>query len=684
MPEANVEQKIIASSTRLAELVSTACSEIGWHVEKVWLNQLSAALRRTQRVSGLSANYEYRMRVKWGEIIPNKSSWVQVRVIEQEDRMSERALVDLGVEVLSLIAEKASDLEEAEAVATPSQKYGSARWATTEDLEKAGYITDKPGVGRLIIGPTGDGRLISVDNAGTLKHALVLGPTGSGKSSKVIKAQAVLRLEESMIITEATPGNQPPDVYSSTATWRARMGGQKIFYFNPDDLRSNQINPLDQVTTFEKALELTNLIVDNTGGKVVGGEKMWVDGERHLLSALLIYVAGEKGHLGQVRNMMREGPDGIGRLINAGVYQEAINEYKLFVKNTTEGIRNGIASGLLQRLNLWVNPKIVKLTERTDFDICDLLTEKCTFYLAVPAQKKTIKPLVSLVLNYILNTLLNQKAKHPVACVFDEFTNVGRIEGIEDLISIIRHAGIPILFGFQNLLQPKKTYGPDDAGILYSQTSTKFIFKAQDLETAKKISDSLGRETVVDRVVSDSGHLTVKEFGRPLMDASDLMNLQDLIVMTPNCPPLKTKGFTWQDFTYATNLPPYERRLLEIDDRLTRVCSEAAKPPDWAANTPPPVFTEPLDDQEPSEPKAEEVTASEESASEEKSETPAAKGESKKTRKKPRRKPKELERAAPASAEPEHESEPEPEPDLEPVIENQDATEADEESPEYD
>lgn len=230
------------------------------------------------------------------------------------------------------------------------------------------------------------------------------------------------------------------------------MGGQKVFYFNPDDLHSNQINPLDQVTTFEKALELTNLIVDNTGGKILGGEKMWVDGERHLLTALLIYVRGEKGHLGQVRNLMREGPDGVGRLINAGAYQEAINEYRLFVKNTTEGIRNGIASGLLQRLNLWVNPKIVKLTERTDFDVSDLLKEKFTFYLAVPAQKRMVKPLAALIFNFVLNLLLEQKPAHPVSFVLDEFTNFGRIDGIEDLISIIRQRGIPILFGCQNFL----------------------------------------------------------------------------------------------------------------------------------------------------------------------------------------------------------------------------------------
>jgi len=189
MSEANLEQKILAPTKRMAELVRTACGEHGWRIENIWLNQLSANLRRTQRVSGLSASYEYRLLVKWGEIIPEKSSWVQARLWEQEHRASEDSLAELLVSVLSSIAEKASDLEEAEATATPSNTYGSARWAEIGDFEKAGYIVNRPEPGRLIIGPAGDGRIISVDRENTLKHAMMIGPTGSGKSSKVIKAR---------------------------------------------------------------------------------------------------------------------------------------------------------------------------------------------------------------------------------------------------------------------------------------------------------------------------------------------------------------------------------------------------------------------------------------------------------------------------------------------------------------
>jgi type IV secretory pathway TraG/TraD family ATPase VirD4 len=244
------------------------------------------------------------------------------------------------------------------------------------------------------------------------------------------------------------------------------------------------------------------------------------------------------------------------------------------------------------------------------------------------------------------------------------------------MISMIRQRGVPILFGCQNILQLKKVYGLDDAGILYSQTSSKFVFRAQDLETAKKVSDSLGRRTVVERKMSSSGHLTEREFGRPLMEMDELLKMQDLIVFTPECVPLKTKGFTWQDFTYATNLPAYERRLLEIDDRLTEVCAKAAKRPPWFEEPEPPIV------EEAEEPNEESEEALEESPKPTEKQNKTSKGEPKKKRSKPRP----IEREMVRNVEPVVE----PDPELDQVVESpQEETESIEpeeetESPDYD
>ena len=66
-----------------------------------------------------------------------------------------------------------------------------------------------------------------------------------------------------------------------------------------------------------------------------------------------------------VRELMREGPAVMGDILQESKNQAAKDEYGAFYQNSTEGFRNGVTSGLMQRLNLWVNPRIQALTETT-------------------------------------------------------------------------------------------------------------------------------------------------------------------------------------------------------------------------------------------------------------------------------------------------------------------------------
>jgi len=49
-----------------------------------------------------------------------------------------------------------------------------------------------------------------------------------------------------MVVTEATPGYEPGELYQLTAGWR-QMAGHKIYCFNASDLTSHRINPIDRV-----------------------------------------------------------------------------------------------------------------------------------------------------------------------------------------------------------------------------------------------------------------------------------------------------------------------------------------------------------------------------------------------------------------------------------------------------
>jgi type IV secretion system protein VirD4 len=267
------------------------------------------------------------------------------------------------------------------------------------------------------------------------------------------------------------------------------------------------------------------------------------------------------------------------------VYQEAKDEYMAFYRVSTEGFRNGVISGLMSRLNLWVSPRICALTEKTDFKVEDLTNEKFTFYLAVPAHKDRIKPLAVLLFNFLLKLSLSKEFKHGLHLTLDELMNFNRIPGLAEMLTIIRHRHYPVMIGIQSDKQLVKVYGREEASILADMTGTVISLRPRDYMTAKNISQALGTKTVVERKATSSGQLIEKEFGRPLLDASEVLTLDKskAIVQTPSTPPILLDCFSWKDFEYATKYAPPERRMLEVSEELTRICRETAEKPTWQA-----------------------------------------------------------------------------------------------------
>ena len=445
---------------------------------------------------------------------------------------------------------------------------------------------------RLLLGADEEGEFLMVPAADAAKHLLVCGPTGCGKTSSIFVPNLIVRVGSSAIVTEATAGNEAPDLYSKTAGYRRVAGLQRIFYFNPDDLTSDRINPIDQVHTIDQAQNLANLIIHNTSKKYSGGDPIWETSERHLLCALILHAVGEQGNLASIRHTLREGPGGMGMILVNSQIEAARDEYRAFYKNSTEGFRNGVTSGLMQRLNLWVNPRIAALTETTDIDLEALSEQLFTFYMAVPAEKTHLKPLSALIFNYILNMALHSLFKYPLFLSLDEFTNFGYIPAIAEKISIIRHRNIGVMIGIQDYAQLEKAYGREDATILFGQPANKVFFCPGDLYMAKKISQSLGTRTAVDRKVTSSGHINEREFSRPLMDPGEIMSLPPgkAIAFTRATPPILLNLLPWQEFKDMGDIKPPDRRTLEVDERLRHTCQEAQAHADWQnrpADSPP-------------------------------------------------------------------------------------------------
>ncbi|MBZ0186219.1 MAG: type IV secretory system conjugative DNA transfer family protein [Candidatus Obscuribacterales bacterium] len=469
---------------------------------------------------------------------------------------------------------------ESKANSKQSTLYGSARWATRDELFAAGYLAE-PDSGRFIVGRTG-GELITIPKNLTEEHVLVCGPTGAGKTRTIFIPNLVRRLDVSALVTEAASGENPPPLYTRTAGLRA-SAGHEIHYFNPSDLRSTRINPLDSIGTFDEANHVCVLIIKNTSlPNKFGGDQIWEQSEIYLLNALILYVLGlRKGvkavegdgaNLANIRTLLRHGPDEIGKLIADSPIELARKEYNSFYKNTSPNFRYGVCSGLLVRLNPWVNPKIAALTEVTDFDIEALKRKLFTFYFVTSTKRPQFKPVAALAFNHVFDLLQAPGFDNPMTLFLDELTNYGYIPDLPEKLTHIRNQQIGAVLGIQHHIQLSKVYQEKDAQLLMTQPGTRIFFRPRDIDSAMKISRSLGNATVVQRKVVPGSGIHEDERQRPLLDPSEVerMAKSKIIVLTPTTNPVMVDTFHPIEHDVFCELPPPEREELEIDERLAR------------------------------------------------------------------------------------------------------------------
>lgn len=577
---AELEGTIKATGLEIAEIVATSLNGLGYSQINInnQYRQATARERASKYYGPDRWDFDFRVVISWQDAPEVADDRVRVNVVVTENQYShqgdacEERAFDLYNEFKrnAVVAESAKPYE--------SHLYGSARWASLEELEQGGYL-DPHDSNRFLIGRF-EGREISVPERLTQEHVLVCGPTGAGKTRTIFIPNLVRRLGVSALVTEAASGENPPPLYTRTAGYRASKG-HEIHYFNPSDLRSTRINPLDSVSTFDEANHICSLIIRNTSlPNRFGGDQIWEQSEIYLLNALILYVVGfregersqvgDGANLASIRSMLRAGPDEIRRRIETSRIELARKEYESFYKNTSPNFRYGVCSGLLVRLNSWVNPRIAALTEVTDFNEEELKEQLFTFYFVTSTKRPQHKPVAALAFNYVFDLLQSPGFKYPLALFLDELTNYGYVPDLPDKLTHIRNQGIGAVLGIQHHIQLSKVYQDKDAQLLMTQPGTRVFFRPRDVESATRISRSLGNTTVTQRKVSPGSAIHEDERMRPLLDPSEVERLEKgkVIVLTPSSNPVVLETFGPIEHDGFCELAPPERDEIEVDEGL--------------------------------------------------------------------------------------------------------------------
>lgn len=572
-----------ATLASIPVLAVNVLDRLGYSVSRAskQLHQVLATERLDERIGRDWWHHEYKVVLRWREALSG-GVLVEVDITEKKgggtnsdcQRRCDEILLQLQAD-----AERASCID---VDAAKSTIHGAAKWGSEQDLRAAGYLLKKPDPKRLIVGKAATSEYIQIPELLTYAHALVCGRTGVGKSRGFFIPQLIERTGTNMIVTEATPGYETGELYKLTSGWR-RLAGHQIYSFNPSDMSSHRLNPIDKIRYAPEefksqiAEKIADVVILNGEVAEGKGDQTWNRSEKILLIPLLMHAAAsepEQGHFGALRWLLLQGPDRLAKVLSKSPSEIAQMEFEGWRSLAGEtNFKYGVFSGLITKLNPWMTDQVVALTETTDIDLEALKHQLFTFYLAVPSRSKDSKLIGALMVNFLMDHILaiREEMKYPVAMLLDEFTNFGKISGIGAALSLIRKNNIGLVLGFQNYFQLEQVYSRHEAQVIMDMPATQVYFKQKNYREAKELSDALGRTTVEETTVTDSGRVHEMIQGRALATPDELINLNnEVIVFTPNTWPLKLPITSPIAYEAALAYPPPERPKHSISEYIRR------------------------------------------------------------------------------------------------------------------
>ena len=379
--------------------------------------------------------------------------------------------------------------------------HGSAYWGSTAQMRALGHLAAANvtpagfALGRATERVPGDNRFRQNG------HVITFAPTGSGKGTGLV-IPTLLEYPGSALVLDVKGEN-----YAVTARARRAMG-QAVWLLDPygvTDDPGHGFNWLDRIDLesedcLAQAMTIADACVIPTDK---GGDDHWDDTARDLIRGVVLHVAGmepDKRNMGEVRRLLASSAEELDDTLAAMMVSDAAFGIVARAANTFSGMadreRGSVLSSARRHTAFLDDPRIVRTLARSDFALRDLKHTPMTVYVVLPADKlrggnaRFVRGLVNDALAGVMADTVTPF--HKVAFLLDEFAQLGRMTAIEDAISLVRGFGVALWLFLQDMDQ-LKIY-PKKGSFLANATSQ--FFNTHDLETAKYVSDMLGKATI--------------------------------------------------------------------------------------------------------------------------------------------------------------------------------------------
>ena len=425
--------------------------------------------------------------------------------------------------------------------------HGSARFASKAE-RKAFQSEDGLLIGRDIQ----TGKLMRYDGPA---HLLTLAPTRAGKGVGTVIPN-LLTVPRSVLVIDPKGENA-----KITGEARKRFGAVHILDpFGVTGLPASAYNPLgrldaESLDLGEDAASLAEALVMDPPGQQ--SEAHWNEEAKALLSGLIMFAVAHEDQdrktLATVREYLTLPPEKFRTLLElmqdsaaaGGLIARAANRF--LGKSDREAA--SVMSSAQRHTHFLDSPRIVAATARSDFQFSALRHDLTSIFLVLPpnrldAYSRWLRLLVAQALQDIARDAEAAQAgsarlKQPALFLLDEFAALGRLEAVERAMGLMAGYGLQLWPILQDMSQLKDLYGAR-ANTFVANAGVLQTFGVNDFETAKWLSQSMGRETI--------GYQT--ESHRPgdiatttqHIAARDLMTPDEIMQIDPSVQLLRVQG----------------------------------------------------------------------------------------------------------------------------------------------
>ncbi|MEQ9443898.1 MAG: type IV secretory system conjugative DNA transfer family protein [Cyclobacteriaceae bacterium] len=332
---------------------------------------------------------------------------------------------------------------------------------------------------------------------------LVMGSSGSGKSESIGNTllQQFVRKGFSGIVYDF----KFPVLANVLNTALHRHGnphGLQYYIVNFSDLsRSHRCNPLAQenIPTLSHAEEYAQTIVSNLDTATIKHRDFFASSAQTWLTALIWFFRTEHPSHCTLPHVINTAlyPDytHVISMLEANPQSaDLIRSIATAVRNKAEKQLAGVIASLQMMITRLNSPEMAWVLSGSDvnLNINDPRQPKLLCLGSDPALVETFSPVISLIITVALKQM-NQPGKQKSFVLLDEAPTL-YIPRFELIPATARSNRVASVYMVQDLSQMVDRYGKDKAEVMLSNLSNQFYGKASSVETAKRVSEMIGRE----------------------------------------------------------------------------------------------------------------------------------------------------------------------------------------------